>query len=270
MEEIIERIQDEIFLIFMLISTFSLFLYIITEKLSFISSFLSLTISLIAINKDIFIVYTFLFIIIGIISFISMLDIDMWMEMEMSNMNKVQKIIRLIITLIVIIPVIQILYNYSFFQNFKLNFRSVFLSFASLVFIILSAVIIPRYILVFISRIKSHKKITSFFIIKALRYRLFYGMTQSKLQIRDGVNEYMFEVSNRAYKILRKKTYVKIQMLEGHFGCYYVKNNFLGKDRLKTLKEDLPRFLRIFMLIIALGILFVLFCHIVANYAWIG
>lgn len=270
MEEIIERIQDGIFLIFMLISAFSVFLYIITEKLSFISTFLCLTISLIAINKDIFIVYTFLFIIMGIISFISMLDIDMWMEMGMSNMNRVQKLIRLIISLIVVIPLIQILYNYSFFQNFKLNLRSVSLLLASLILILLSVVIIPRYILVFISRIKSHKKITSFFIIKTLKYRLFYGMTQSKLQVRDGINEYMFEVSNRAYKILRNKTYVKIQMVEGNFGCYYVKNNFLGKDRLKTLKEDLPRFLASFLLIIVLTILFMLFCHIIINYAWIG
>ena len=52
MEEIIERIQDEIFLIFMLLLSFSVFMYIITEKLSFVSMFLCMTVSLAAVNKE--------------------------------------------------------------------------------------------------------------------------------------------------------------------------------------------------------------------------
>ena len=71
-------------------------------------------------------------------------------------------------------------------------------------------------------------------------------------------------------KMLRNKTYVKIQMQEGLFGTHYVKNNFLGKDRLKTLKEDIPRFLTALAAIIILMLLFIAFCYIINNYAWVG
>ena len=84
------------------------------------------------------------------------------------------------------------------------------------------------------------------------------------------MREYKFEVSNRAYKMLRNKTYVKIQMQEGFFGTHYVKNNFLGRDRLRTLKEDIPRFLTAFVAIIILMGLFIAFCHVINNYAWVG
>ncbi len=270
MEEIIERVQDEIFLIFMLLLSFSVFMYIITEKLSFISMFLCMTVSLAAINKETHILYALVFFILGIISLIIMLDIDMWIEMGIMEMNLRQKIIRMLCMAIIAVPLFQILYTYSFFNNFSLNPRSLFLCFVTGVFAILVLAVVPRYMLVFLSRIKSNKKITSFFIIKAVRYRMFHGMIQSKLYVRDGVGEYKFEVSNRAYRMLKKKTYVKIHMQEGLFGTYYVKNNFLGKDRLKTLKEDFPRFLTAFGVIIVLMILFIIFCHIVNNYAWVG
>ena len=270
MEEIIERVQDEIFLIFMLLLSFSVFMYIITEKLSFISMFLCMTVSLAAINKEAYILYAVVFFILGIISLIIMLDIDMWIEMGIMEMNLRQKIIRTVCMAVIAVPLFQILYTYSFFNNFSLNPRSLFLCFVAGVFTILVLAIVPRYMLVFLSRIKSNKKITSFFIIKAVRYRMFHGMIQSKLYVRDGIGEYKFEVSNRAYKMLKKKTYVKIHMQEGLFGTYYVKNNFLGRDRLKTLKEDFPRFITAFGVIIVLMVLFIIFCHIINNYAWVG
>ncbi len=270
MEEVIERIQDEIFLIFMILFMISVFSYIITEKLSFISMFLCLTVSLLAINKETHLIYAFLFFILGIISLITMLDIDMWMEMNMRNMNPVQRIIRVVFAILLLVPLLQIISSYSFINNFKLNFRSISFCFASLILIYLVITIVPRYILVFISRLKSKKKITSFVVLKAIRYKLIYGMIQSKLYVKDGIREYNFEVSNRAYKMLRKKSYVNIEIVEGNFGTYYVKNNFLGKERLRTLKEDLPRFFAAFAIIATSTIIFMLFWHIIHNYAWAG
>ena len=87
MEEVIERIQDEIFLIFMILFMISTFSYIITEKLSFISMFLCFTVSLLVINKEVYLIYALIFFILGIISLITMLDVDMWIEMDMKNMN---------------------------------------------------------------------------------------------------------------------------------------------------------------------------------------
>jgi hypothetical protein len=270
MEEIIERIQDEIFLIFMLLSSFSVFMYIITEKLSFISMFLCMTVSLAAINKDSHILYALIFFILGIISLVIMLDIDMWIEMEIMEMNLQQKIIRAVCTVLIAVPLFQILYTYSFIRNFTLNPKAVLLCAVTGIFAVMVLVLVPRYMLVFISRIKSNKKITSFFIIKAIRYRMFHGMIQSKLYVRDGVREYKFEVSNRAYKMLKNKTYVKIQLQEGLFGTHYVKNNFLGKERLKTLKQDLPRFFTAFVIIMVLMISLIILCHVIKNYAWVG
>ena len=270
MEEIIERIQDEIFLIFMLLLSFSVFMYIITEKLSFVSMFLCMTVSLAAVNKEAYLLDALGFFLLGIISFVIMLDIDMWIEMGIMEMNLRQKIVRMICMAVLAVPLFRILHTYSFINNFTLNPRSVILCFITGVFAILVLGIVPRYMLVFLSRLKPNKKITSFFIIKAMRYRMFHGMIQSKLYVRDGVGEYKFEVSNRAYKMLRNKTYVKIQMQEGLFGAYYVKNNFLGRDRLRTLKEDIPRFLTAFAVIIILMGLSIAFCHVINNYAWVG
>ncbi len=270
MEEIIERIQDEIFLIFMLLLSFSVFMYIITEKLSFVSMFLCMTVSLAAVNKEMYLLDAVGFFLLGIISFVIMLDIDMWIEMGIMEMNLRQKIIRMICMGVLAVSLFRILHIYSFINNFTLNPRSVILCFVTGVFVILVLGIVPRYMLVFLSRLKPNKKITSFFIIKAMRYRMFHGMIQSKLYVRDGVGEYKFEVSNRAYKMLRNKTYVKIQMQEGLFGTYYVKNNFLGRDRLRTLKEDIPRFLTAFAVIIILMGLSIAFCHVINNYAWVG
>lgn len=270
MEEIIERIQDEIFLIFMLLLSFSVFMYIITEKLSFISMFLCMTVSLAAIHKEAYLLYGLGFFVLGIISFVIMLDIDMWIEMGIMEMNLRQKIIRIICMAVIAFPLFKILYTYSFLRNFRLNPRSVILCVVTGIFAILVLGIVPRYMLVFLSRLKPGKKITSFFIMKAMRYRMFHGMIQSKLYVRDGVGEYKFEVSNRAYKMLKNKTYVKIQMQEGLFGTYYVKNNFLGRDRLRTLKEDIPRFLAALAAIVILMVLFIGFCYLVSNYAWVG
>ena len=270
MEEVIERIQDEIFLIFMILFMISTFSYIITEKLSFISMFLCFTVSLLVINKEVYLIYALIFFILGIISLITMLDVDMWIEMDMKNMNLSQRIIRTVLALILLIPLSQIMYSYSFVNKFKLDFRSVLFCFISLVFVCLVIVIVPRYMLVFISRIKSRKKRTSFVILKAVRYRLAYGMIQSKLYVKDGIREYKFEVSNRAYKMLRKKSYVNIEMSEGHFGTYYVKNNFLGKERLRTLKEDLAKFFVTFIVLAVFITAFIILCHIVNNYTWAG
>ena len=270
MEEIIERIQDEIFLIFMLLSSFSVFMYIITEKLSFISMFLCMTVSLAAINKEAYLLYALGFFLLGVISFIVMLDIDMWIETGIMEMNLRQKIIRIICMAAIAVPLFKILYTYSFIKSFTLNPRSVILCIITGVFTILVLGIVPRYMLIFLSRLKPNKKVTSFFIMKAMRYRMFHGMVQSKLYVRDGVGEYKFEVSNRAYKMLKNKTYVKIQMQEGFFGTYYVKNNFLGRDRLRTLKKDIPRFLTAFAVIIVLMGLSIAFCHVINNYAWVG
>ena len=269
MEEIIERIQDEIFLIFMLLGSFSIFMYLVTEKLSFISSFLSLTVSLIAINKEVYKLYIIIFILISIISFIIMLDLDMWIEMKFFKMNNIQRIIRGFISIMIFIPILQIFSKYSFFRTFRWELKPILLSFLSIIFIILSLVIIPRYILIFISRLASHKKVTSFLIMKISRQRKL-GMTISELHVRDGINEYSFELSNRAYNILKEKTYVKIQMVRGHFGSNYVKNNFLGRDRLRTLKYDLPRFILTLAIVFLLTVLFIIFLHVVNNYAWIG
>ena len=270
MEEIIERIQDEIFLIFMLLLSFSVFMYIITEKLSFISMFLCMNVSLAAINKEAYLLYALVFFLLGVVSFVVMLDIDMWIETGIMEMNLRQKIIRIMCMAVIAVPLFKILYTYSFIKNFRLNPRSVILCVVTGVFAILVLGIVPRYMLIFLSRLKSNKKVTSFFIMKAMRYRMFHGMVQSKLYVRDGVGEYKFEVSNRAYKMLRNKTYVKIQMQEGLFGTYYVKNNFLGRDRLRTLKEDIPRFLAAFAVIIILMGLSIAFCHVINNYAWVG
>ncbi|MCP1222998.1 hypothetical protein [Sebaldella sp. S0638] len=270
MEEIIERIQDEIFLIFMLLLSFSVFMYIITEKLSFISMFLCMTVSLAAVNKESYLLYGLGFFVLGLISLIIMLDIDMWIEMGIMEMNLRQKIIRILCLLVIAVPLLKILRTYSFIRNFTLNPRSVILCIVTGAFVILVLGVVPRYMLVFLSRLKPGKKITSFFIMKAMRYRMFHGMIQSKLYVRDGVGEYKFEVSNRAYKMLRNKTYVKIQMQEGFFGTHYVKNNFLGRDRLKTLKEDIPRFVMALIVITVLLLLSIAFCHVINNYAWVG
>ena len=270
MEEIIERIQDEIFLIFMLLLSFSVFMYIITEKLSFISMFLCMTVSLAAVNKESYLLYGLGFFVLGLISLIIMLDIDMWIEMGIMEMNLRQKIIRILCMLVIAVPLLKILRTYSFIRSFALNPRSVILCIVTGAFVILVLGVVPRYMLVFLSRLKPGKKITSFFIMKAMRYRMFHGMIQSKLYVRDGVGEYKFEVSNRAYKMLRNKTYVKIQMQEGFFGTHYVKNNFLGRDRLKTLKEDIPRFVMALIVITVLLILSIAFCHVINNYAWVG
>ena len=158
MEEVIERIQDEIFLIFMILFMISTFSYIITEKLSFISMFLCFTVSLLVINKEVYLIYALIFFILGIISLITMLDVDMWIEMDMKNMNLSQQIITTVLALILLIPLSQIMFSYSFVNKFKLDFRSVLFCFISLVFVCLLIVIVPRYMLVFISKIKSRKK----------------------------------------------------------------------------------------------------------------
>ena len=270
MEELIERMQDNLFLIYMVIFSISVFAYIVTEKMSFLAMFLCFCMTLLTINKEAFLVYGFIFFVLGILSFISMLDVDMWIEMSFIRMSMEQKLLRSFYVLLLIYPVYKILTLYSFFKKFSINIGAVIIYVLFGVFLIMFFIIVPRYMLVITSRIFARKKITSFVVSKAHRHVTFYGMIQSKALVKDGHRDFIFEVSNRAYKILKRREYLNVEMVIGTFGCIYIKNNFLGKERLKTLKKDLPRFFSAFFVIGVLAVVFIFLCYIFKNYAWVG